>query len=321
MNYFLKKIGYKYDRLSVGLNRLSLALIIISVMYIPIFFHKQSNFFYICIADILIYLFFTLLALVISGCRYGFRQYHSQKFSKLHKRKINFLYFFSLKQMGIKNDTIFYIIQGIGAGFALLVVIPFIGIFILMCGLCFVTNPWPTEEYFNDIGIGISSGKDLLGVFVTAIIIGALVYVPFILFAWVFSGFLYGYIQGERKVIPLLYTSDLSSCMCNIKKDFGQLNWRVDLCAQQRIILKGSYQLSEAYQVEVIAEEVSFFRGCVVNWSCDVSEKQFVRPNVNLDTNLNIMKSLAFYDKDDREVFLIAAEKLLVSFNTVNDYT
>lgn len=57
MNYFLKKIGYKQDRLSIGLHRLSIALIIISAMYIPIFFHKQSNFFYICIADILIYLF------------------------------------------------------------------------------------------------------------------------------------------------------------------------------------------------------------------------------------------------------------------------
>lgn len=81
MNYFLKKIGYKQDRLSIGLHRLSIALIIISAMYIPIFFHKQSNFFYICIADILIYLFFTLLAFVISGCRYGFRQYQPQKFS------------------------------------------------------------------------------------------------------------------------------------------------------------------------------------------------------------------------------------------------
>lgn len=197
MNYFLKKIGYKQDRLSIGLHRLSIALIIISAMYIPIFFHKQSNFFYICIADILIYLFFTLLAFVISGCRYGFRQYQPQKFSQLQKQKINFLYFFSLKQMGIKNDAIFYIIQGIGAGCALLVIIPFIGMFVLMCGLCFVTNPWPTEEYFNDIGIGISSGKDLLSVFVTAIIIGVLIYVPFILLAWVWSGFLYGVVQKD----------------------------------------------------------------------------------------------------------------------------
>ncbi|OUI78483.1 hypothetical protein HK18_08160 [Commensalibacter intestini] len=197
MNYFLKKIGYKQDRLSIGLHRLSIALIIISAMYIPIFFHKQSNFFYICIADILIYLFFTLLAFVISGCRYGFRQYQPQKFSQLQKQKINFLYFFSLKQMGIKNDAIFYIIQGIGAGCALLVIIPFIGMFVLMCGLCFVTNPWPTEEYFYDIGIGISSGKDLLSVFVTAIIIGALIYVSFILLAWVWSGFLYGVVQKD----------------------------------------------------------------------------------------------------------------------------
>ncbi|EUK19357.1 hypothetical protein [Commensalibacter papalotli (ex Servin-Garciduenas et al. 2014)] len=202
MNYFLKKLGLKEDRISVGLNRLSIVLIILQFTYIRFFFHNFSgSLLNTCIRSFFTYLIFTLLALFISCCRYGFHQQRAVNTSQLVHRKANILFFFSLRQMGIKEDIIFYVLQMIGAGCALIVSIPFFGLFLLMCGTCFITNPWSSEDDIlnNDIGVGISSGKELLEVLIMSIVLAILIYAPFVLLSWVWSGFLYGVVRDKNK--------------------------------------------------------------------------------------------------------------------------
>lgn len=216
MNYFLKKIGYKQNRLSIGLHRLSIALIIWIWMFsfiifkicAPWVYHGLSNLLiWSFVSSFIIYLLFMLIALIISGFRYGFRQSNLKSLSLKSEQKINIFFFFSLRQMGIKKNNFFTIMQILGVVCAFLFFIPIMGFGLLFCFNCFGEH-WPEgmsqekiDQYIisrNDIGFGFPR-EEFLRMMMSVTIGSIFIYLSFIMLIWIISGFRYGTMRNENK--------------------------------------------------------------------------------------------------------------------------
>lgn len=96
----------------------------------------------VCLRSVFIYLCFTVLLFFVSMGKYGVRQYHQNVEGKRVKETINYLYFFSLKQMGIQHDMLFKTIQLTGAGIALFFMIPCLFLIFVSARFYRMFNPW-----------------------------------------------------------------------------------------------------------------------------------------------------------------------------------
>ncbi|CAI3950106.1 hypothetical protein [Commensalibacter papalotli (ex Botero et al. 2024)] len=207
MNYFLRKLGLKEDRISIGLNRLSIALILwlwmALIIRLLVYQYRYFLITEICIITIFIYLFFMVLVLSISIIRYGcFRQVAIVKRDQFSKRKINLFYFFSLKQMGIKANPFFYVLQGLGIGCAGIIQIPFIFWILSTCYECFRDMDNLSEDEMKmwvgiqDIGT-VTRPSEAIYEVGFMLMLGLFIYFSFILGMWILSGFIYGKIKND----------------------------------------------------------------------------------------------------------------------------
>lgn len=139
--------------------------------------------------------------------------------------------------------------------------------------------------------------------------IGFCIYLTFISIAWIISEFSYGDIKNNKRFVRLLSVKDCDDYMRYIQTILGDLNCKVTLSNQQRIVIKMTGDLPHMYPIEIIAENIVYLRG-VMEWHCKRDTEYCVKINRMIDGD--ILRSIAFYE-DNHEVFLVQADTFLLS--------
>ncbi|CAI3951465.1 hypothetical protein [Commensalibacter communis] len=212
MNYILKKKEYKEDRISVGLQRLSVSLIcwvwMIAVVIYGVFMPTHSNHLWILLLgtlgiSIVVYLFFRLLMWLRLLYKEGSC---SQDIVDIPYNTNKFIHFFCFKLKGIKKDKVTFILQIIGTICTLAFFLSFTAFGLLLCYNCFGEN-WEgmSEKEIaamidarEDIGIGFSRDA-FLTMLLYISVASIFIYFSFALFAWIISGFRYGVMRKDHQ--------------------------------------------------------------------------------------------------------------------------
>ncbi|CAI3951448.1 hypothetical protein [Commensalibacter communis] len=108
-----------------------------------------------------------------------------------------------MKQMGIKASAFFYVLQGLAAGCAIIIPLPFIFFLVNTCYECFKDMNNLSEEEMKmwvgiqDIGFVTHPSEVISGV-AFMVMIGFFIYLTLLLGIWVLSGCVYGKIRGTK---------------------------------------------------------------------------------------------------------------------------